>query len=187
MAEQNRAARTIGPLTLGRPGTRFARAVARRIAAIPVDTETARAIGGNETRFAVDALAIAKTIALPRIAFIVRVGVGGNVRAGSYGAGIRARDARSQTRRIATNAVDARTAHALVRRRTGRTIGLLALTKAVTRAGIAFIERVVVCGDGRTRADTARNVAGFAGIVADRVATDAVDALTALALRAVGA
>lgn len=187
LTKQNRTARTVGPLALGRPGTRFTRAIARRIAAIPVDTETARAIGGNEAGFAVDALAIPKTIALTGIAFIVRIGVGGNVRAGSYGAGIRARDARPQARRIATNAVDAISAHALVRGRTGRTVWLLALTKAVTCAGVAFIERVVVGRNGRTRADTARDVAGFASIVADRVATDTVDALTALTLRAVGA
>jgi hypothetical protein len=80
LAEENRTTGAIGTLAFQGPGTGFTRAHAGGIAAIPVDTEAARTSRRNRTGLAVDALAIANAVACARIAFVVWIGVGRNVR-----------------------------------------------------------------------------------------------------------
>lgn len=75
----------------------------------------------------------------------------------------------------------------MIRRHARRTITLLALTETIARSGVTFIDRIAVRRNGRTRPDRPGDVARFATIGADRVTTNAIDTIGALALRAVGA
>ena len=131
-------------MTLQGTRTSLARAGACGIAAITVDAEAARAVRRHGARGAIDALTISETVAIAGVTFIAGIGVGRNVRTRADAPRIGARNARSETSGVATNAVDTVTAHALRRRRTRRTIALLALPTTVASTGIALIERIAV-------------------------------------------
>lgn len=181
------AAHTVRAGALERACASLTSAGADRVAAIPVNAEAARAIRGLRANRADNTLAIAEAVALAGVAFIAGVGVGRDVRAASHAACICTRHACPETSRVAADAVNAVTAHALIARRARGPVVLLALPDTVARARVAFIHRVVVGRNGRTSAEVTRDIARFAGIRADRVATDAVDAIAARALRAVQA
>lgn len=187
LAENDGTAGTVRPLALQCARTGFTRAHTRGIAAIPIDTEAARAVRRSGTRLTGNALAIAEPVACSRIAFVGRIRIDWNVPTRPDTSSIRTRDARPQTRRVAANAIDAIATHALIRPHTGRTIALLATTEAIARARVAFVERIAVRSNGRTRPQRPRNVTRSARIGAAGVTTNAIDAIASLALAGIGA
>lgn len=140
----NRTARPVRSLALQCTRTCLARPGARGIATIAVHAEAACAICRDHARRAVDALAVPKTIAIPRIAFIARIGIRRNIRTRSNTPRVGARNACPETCGVATNAVNAIAANTLIRRRTRRTIGLLALAQPIAGSRVALIEWIVV-------------------------------------------
>ncbi len=162
---------------------------ARRAATNTVDAEAAVALRIRHASGAIGEFARSRAVAFIGRAFIIGIGICGD-RTARTARRARFRHAaslaRPGARRIAAEAVDAAVADALCRLRTGRTIACFTGAGAIAFSAHAFIVRIVVRRNERTRSIHAARLgraACFTCPVARGAAAETVDAEIAQAFR----